>query len=643
MKTGGKVKRVLAGALCGGLFATGSLVAAVSVLSASALAQTFSQHPGSQNPGSQNPGAGDPNETPPRENRNEDASVDAGSPATSNGAQALRSGSNAGSEWRVFKRTWSAEDEAGYSAFVQGIGRSNCSSLDICLTSDANPYRGPGDEDFIGDCADMAYMLRAYYAWKHGLPFAYQKSMRTADGSSEDLRYSKNGNVVTGRRNVLARSPIDAKGFIERIGGEVSTAMFRTHPETGGGAYFDDFYAVEISREALKPGAIAYDIYGHVGIVYEILEDGRVLVVASHPDFSVTRTVYGPNFLRSKPGLGAGLKAWRPIEIIGGETRADGSIAGGAIVGARNEELPHFSLEQYYGNEPLEGGEWHQGEFRYKGRTLDYYEYVRRKLADPNYAYDPIKELRSGMRAICGQLRDRKLAVDRARGARVHLIDHPDRLPPNIYGTYGQWENYSTPSRDARLKVSFIELRRDIQDLVERVAAGDPTVTYAGADLPGDLWATFEEEKEACQFTYWRSDNTKVRLNFVHAMDRLWDLSFDPYHCPERRWGATGAEFATCTDDEEKTRWYNAQRFLRYQAERTYDIKMDFTLNELKPPSVAPASEGGLGVDAPADADLRAYLQRLNGDLVMAERPPQIITVSEELPSDNLPLAQRRF
>jgi len=545
---------------------------------------------------------------------------------------------NKGPTWRVYKRSWSQADEDGYSAFVKAIGYQQCSSLEICLASEANPYRHEDDDEFIGDCADMAYMLRAYYAWKNGLPFSYQNAMRTADGANEDLRYSKNGNIVAGRRYAIGKKPIHAPSFIKRIGGEVSTAMFRTHPEKGAGSSFDDFYAIAINRDTVKPGALAYDIYGHVGIVYDVLDDGRVLVVASHPDYSVTRTVYGANFLRSKPELGAGLKAWRPITLVGGTTQNDGSITGGRLRAAKNQDLFHFSMEQYIGNVPFEGGDWHQGEFRHEGRTLDYYEYVRRKLASPDFAYNPITELRNGMHAICGQLRDRKLAVDRARSAKVHLKPHPKRLPRNIFGTYGSWENYSTPSRDARLKISFIDLRRNMQELVTKTKTGDPSVRYEGTDLAEDLWAAFEEEKTACTFTYWRSDTTRVRLNIVHAMERLWDLSFDPYHCPERRWGASGAEFETCTDDGDKARWYNAQRYLRYQAERTYDIKMDFRLDELKPPSIAAASDGGLGVDAPSDANLRAYLLGLRGKTLVsadAEEAPEIVYISDEEDGDS--------
>ncbi|WP_395072284.1 hypothetical protein [Hyphococcus sp.] len=521
---------------------------------------------------------------------------------------------NTGRAWEVYKSAWDASDEAGYSAFVQALGRSNCSSIDSCLKDSANPYRSPVDPDLVGDCADMAYVLRAYYAWKNGLPFSYQNAMRTADRSRQDLRYSTEGNVVAGRRQIL-NSVSNAPAFIARIGGEVSTAMFRTNPESGHGKNHDDFYPVKIERGAVRPGILAYDIYGHVGIVYDILDDGRILVVASHPDNSVTRTAYGPNFMRSKPELGAGLKGWRPIFVDGAKIESDGSLHGGALRAAENNAITDFSMEQYFGNTPHPSGVWHYGEFRYQDRTLKYYDYVRRKLAMPGFAYDPVEELRFGLETICGSLKARKVAVDAAYASRIHLRPHPEKLPQNIFGTFGDWEEYSTPSRDARLKVSFIELRRDMQHLVEGVRNGDAGVAYHGDDLAADLVAAFEEEKDACTFTYWRSDSTRVRLNLAHAMERLWDLSFDPYHCPERRWGATGAELETCTDDDVKSQWYNAQRFLRFQAERTYDVRMDFALNELKPPMLAAPTEGGLGVEAPADADIRNYLYGLGAPL----------------------------
>ena len=539
------------------------------------------------------------------------------------GPPAIPEAINEGRAWKVHKTEWDENDEAGYAAFVQAIGWSNCTSLSSCLKSAANPYRHTDTRSFSGDCADMAYILRAYYAWKNALPFSYQSAMRTADGSGEDIRYSSNGNIVAGRRNAIGPRPVDAPGFIGRMPGEVSTAMFRTHPETGGGRAFDDFYPVKINRDAVRPGDIAYDIFGHVGLVYDILEDGRVLIIASHPDLSVTRTVFGRNFLRAQPALGAGLKAWRPIKLVGATKNNDGSYIGGRIRAAKNEDLPNYSTEQFLGTHPSPNGDWRLGEFKYDGLLVDYYDYVRLSLAAPRYQFNPVTELRDGLEALCGAIRDRKYAVDAARSAKIHLKSHPARLPPNIYGTYGTWEEYSTPSRDARLKVAFIELRRRVERLVNDYRNGVSRVAYDGDDLAGDLIDVFETERAQCVFSYWRTDGSRVGLDLAHVMYRLWDLSFDPYHCPERRWGAMGAELATCSDDQTKTAWYNAQRFLRFQAERTYNIRMDFTLDELKPPALASPRQGGLGVDAPADANILAYLNSLED--ADREKPPLLM------------------
>jgi hypothetical protein len=79
-------------------------------------------------------------------------------------------------------------------------------------------------------------------------------------------------------------------------------------------------------------------------------------------------------------------------------------------------------------------------------------------------------------------------------------------------------------------------------------------------------------------------------------------MSFDPYHCPERRWAASGSELATCPDNSLKAAWYEAEKNLRNQIDRTYDARMDFTLAELK------TAGPGKGVAAPPEIDIRSWL-----------------------------------
>src|SRR5471032_843895 len=83
--------------------------------------------------------------------------------------------------WRIHADHWTPADEAGFGRFVTAIGDSGCSSSESCLRSPANVWAASEDRGFLDvdvDCAKLPYLLRAYYAWKNGLPFTY------ADGVS---------------------------------------------------------------------------------------------------------------------------------------------------------------------------------------------------------------------------------------------------------------------------------------------------------------------------------------------------------------------------------------------------------------------------------------------------------------------------
>ena len=84
---------------------------------------------------------------------------------------------------------------------------------------------------------------------------------------------------------------------------------------------------------------------------------------------------------------------------------------------------------------------------------------------------------------------------------------------------------------------------------------------------------------------------------------RLFALSFDPHHCAERRWGAHEAEeLATCADGADKRAWYEAEQRLRNQPDRTYDVRMGFSLADLK------RGVAGTGIDQPPVIDVLALL-----------------------------------
>ena len=108
-----------------------------------------------------------------------------------------------------------------------------------------------------------------------------------------------------------------------------------------------------------------------------------------------------------------------------------------------------------------------------------------------------------------------------------------------------------------------------------------------------------------------RTDGSQIHLTFDQILSRLFDLSFDPYMCPELRWGASGDELATCQDSQEKLDWYRAESRLRAQIERTYNVNMAFSLADLL------AHVPGSGVDTAPDVDVKKLLmpKTLFGDL----------------------------
>lgn len=512
--------------------------------------------------------------------------------------------------WHITKDHWDASDEKGYEDFVSALGAEDCWTIDACLKSPANPYRHTDPRvTFLVDCADVPYLLRAYYAWKNGLPFAWQSAMQSSDGPRGDIRYSSGGNRVVGRSAVPATaSGVPAIPLLMEIVNTVSTAMFRHDATSDSATLFTDLYSPRLDRDTIRPGTVAYDVNGHVAMVWKVEEGGRIMIFSSHPDHTLDRTFVGREFLRTGPELGSIFQNWRPIRLVGARQLANGTYVGGHIVGTPNGEIPGFSLEQYVGNPPVDPSLWATAKFVKDNETMDFYTYLRAQLSIGELEYKPVEETHVMMETLCQDLRAREQAVDISRTeGRTHLMSEPERLPRNIYGTDGVWELYSTPSRDARLKTAFKEMYDQLREFIRMKETDAPRLQYSGTDLPRDILKAFDEENAACPLGYKKSDGRTVRLTIDDVIHRLFKLSFDPYQCIERRWGATDpGELASCPDGAEKTRWYEAEQKLRNQIDRTYDIQMDATVAQLEQGPWG--LESGRGVEQPPEVDIRAYL-----------------------------------
>ena len=510
--------------------------------------------------------------------------------------------------WRVTRSEWTERDEIEYSRFVQALGESGCGSrgsksvgmeksgFNDCIRSPRNPLRSAEDSQILlhVDCAKLPHALRAYFAMKKGLPFSYASGVSMAPGpngersSQNDPRYSEFGNRISDREDVLTGG--NFVSLARSMMNEVYSANYRVHPQYESNTLPADMYSVDLrlatesDLRGIRPGTNLYDPNGHVAVVYKVEKDGRIRLFDAHPDNSISRIVYGEKFARSRPAAGAGFKNFRPLKVVNGK-----------VVLAKNSEIADFSLTQFFGTNPDPKG-WSKGKFILNGLELSYYDYVRTVMAGGNLKFEPEQELTNAMDALCQDVKDRIIAVEGNGGLNSQA--HPAKLPSNIYGTSGDWESYSTPSRDARLKTSFKELFDNTARFLDLYARGSDRIDYQGTDLKADLRNAYIRAVTACKLSY-KGRNGTVEFNLNDVIERMWLMSFDPYHSTELRWGCIGSDASACLNSSDA--WYRAEQKLRNQIERTYDARMDYSAAELP--------NAPIGVVTPPEVDVRKLLR----------------------------------
>jgi hypothetical protein len=516
--------------------------------------------------------------------------------------------------WKILKTKWSQQDELGFMNFIQSLGRSTCNTVEKCLSQSSNILRSMEDLLFThySDCADFPYYLRSYYAYKNGLPMSFtteveinplspedqakvaqrREDIRIKDGEEAalkydkrllDNRYSVDGNSPKAKLNIPNSSgtPRDFGLVGPRIMDQVSSATLRML-STRPGLPETDFYSPKLHKGSIRPGTVLYNPSGHVAIVYDVTEKGEVLYIDAHPDNSVTRGSFGSEFPYSRMTHGGNFKNFRPFELVNVTKNSDGSIQKGSVRALVDAEISDYSLEQYLGN-GING----DGSPNFKINPTDkknanYYEWIKFKISGGVYRLDPVFEMKNEMSQLCAIAKDRVEAVQAAIDNKIFLKPHPDKLPANIYGTEGEWESYSTPGRDLRLRKKVLEIPAAAKNWLQRFNQQDPLIQYNGNDLKQDLIKTYLDSVLNCKIVYINSVGKSVQLGLETLLGRMTRLSYDPYACPERRWGATGAaELNSCADDQEKTEWHLLQQFLRNADEKDTTGVHGWSLSEL--------------------------------------------------------------
>ncbi|HAZ41921.1 MAG TPA: hypothetical protein DCY52_06580, partial [Methylococcaceae bacterium] len=199
------------------------------------------------------------------------------------------------------------------------------------------------------DCADLPYFLRAYFAWKMGLPMAYRACDRGASGRAPHC-----GSATLDDR--FSNQNLNAQGFTQ-----FSRKLFDTvHSGSARTAIRDestDFYPLELTRNSLWPGSVYADPYGHTLIIAKWIapsngQAGVLLAADAQPDNSVTRKRFWEgNFLfADTPGAGPGFKAFRPILRDEGRLSlaSNSQLSMSAPAGQFSMEQEHLPSEGFY-------------------------------------------------------------------------------------------------------------------------------------------------------------------------------------------------------------------------------------------------------------------------------------------------------
>lgn len=389
-------------------------------------------------------------------------------------------------------------------------------------------YLGAGEDQGLilePDCADLPYILRAYFAWKLGLPIAYRGCTR---GSASGPPRCEAATVD----NSLAGAPVSAAGFRDLS----RRIMDRVHSGNGRTALSDDatdFYPVPLERQALWPGTLFADPYGHLLVLVKWVpaagtRGGMLLAVDAQPDNSISRKRFweGTFLFAETPSAGPGFKAMRPLARAGSTWRP---LSNAELRG--DDGLPPFSTEQA----GLSAG--------------DFYARVE-QLINPT-GLDPVSAYEETLAALMEQLQTRVASVDRgetymrAQGLRVV----PMPAGAAIFETTGPWEDFSTPSRDMRLLIAM----QVLESLPERIRRYPQLYRLAGeapdrtAARVAALHAARIEER---RIEYRRSDGSPWQLTLAELYARrpaLW-AAYNPNDCVEWRWGAPvdSEEYATC-------------------------------------------------------------------------------------------------
>ncbi len=400
----------------------------------------------------------------------------------------------------------------------------------------------------IVDCQKLVISLTAYYSCRRGLPFMISH-VRAVDGG--DLRTADSTIPVGGSSCFDYDSPHEF--FVDCVKG-VCTGNMRVEP-FGKNAEQSDSCPVAIDREHLLPGCVYY-LDGHVLVLAHVDAHGEPRFLDA--TVAVSRDLYTFNGMNAVSGLtpkhseSAGkeyagcFRGFRVLRYPIAETDKSGEVK--RVRRRTDEEMKEFgwSTEQYDKFEELVK----QGGITDNGLSFDsMHQFIRYRLSTPA----PIKVadlIRTYAKEAGDLLAAREQAVQRAwsdvqKNGPIPFPEGADMQ--NIYRAGGRWGEHATALTDAEFRAHYFDFCEALDRTLSWYDTKEDYVDLEGLRKDA-IWnhsdlafaAVIEKNRifDETKLEYTASSGEKRTLSLGDIERRLYDMSFDPNHPPELRWGA---------------------------------------------------------------------------------------------------------
>lgn len=471
-------------------------------------------------------------------------------------------------------KIWDAKAEEEFSAWIEQLGREldlgSCQKLGECLINrQANKLWSTEDQNLalFSDSTDVPTLLRAYFSYKTKRPFQYV--------SKVEKNLSQENNTPT-EFSSFSDFP-NVNTMFQKIANDVHSDFYRLAPNE----QFGDTYPIDVTADSLKPGVVFHDINGGTFIVYKVEANGDIGLLNGHSDNRITTSPFGEKFTRGNAPQGGGFRAWRWTNIH----TVDASAKRYKLDRNNNENSRYFNAKSQY----------EIGNDNSANQAQRYHAWIKSRIAQPEAVVQPVEEFYDMLKSLCADTQERIATVNKTFAAEVYKKSHPGILPDNIFSANGDWEAHSTPSRDARLRLGFQSLHNYAKQSLESLGKSDSRIQFRGSQRMlarafQNTWNALATQ-DICKFTYKNSLNQPTSLTLDHIVQRLYDISFDPYHCPEMRWGAkpqrgsnlATVDFGTCVRDSTKEEWYWKESRLRLVTQRIFSKETPYTLDSGNP------------------------------------------------------------